>query len=228
MGLGRVNLQLVAFLLLSGGVAINLLVLQPNDRPTTARAPSGARVAAVQGAGLDTGSISRTPLPVIEPGPGSAAAMLDLPRGRSEITRAVQRELQIRGYETGGVDGVAGSMTRAAIIGYESDHGMPLTGRPSQELLKRILLGGRDKQAGNAISESQTAEAQTAIRSVQTSLAALGYKPGQIDGRLSPQTQSAIREFEVDQALPETGSLSGPLVARLARLAEAGQIASGP
>jgi peptidoglycan hydrolase-like protein with peptidoglycan-binding domain len=71
-----------------------------------------------------------------------------------------------------------------------------------------------------------TAEAESAIRSVQTSLARLGYKPGRVNGRLTPDTARAIREFEVDQSLPESGRISGPLVARLDRLAGGGRIAS--
>ena len=44
-----------------------------------------------------------------------------------ELTRAVQRELKAKGYETGVVDGVAGLVTRAAIMAYEADHGLTLT-----------------------------------------------------------------------------------------------------
>ena len=46
------------------------------------------------------------------------------------MTRAVQRELQIRGYETGARDGVAGVMTRGAIMAYEHDHGLAADGAP--------------------------------------------------------------------------------------------------
>jgi peptidoglycan hydrolase-like protein with peptidoglycan-binding domain len=137
----------------------------------------------------------------------------------------VQRELKVRGYETGAVDGAASPVTRAAIMGFEFDHGLPLTGRPNQELLKYILLGGARPKAARP-SAAPTAEAEGVIRSVQTSLSRLGYKPGRIDGRLTPGTARAIREFEVDQSLPESGRISGPLVARLERLAGDGRIAS--
>jgi peptidoglycan hydrolase-like protein with peptidoglycan-binding domain len=161
--------------------------------------------------------------------PGLSAAALEpvfLPHDAADLTRAVQRELQVRGYETGGVDGVAGLMTRAAIMGFEYDHGLALSGAPSQELLKRILLGG-DTRAKPIGSKGQSAEARDVIREVQSSLAKLGYRPGRPDGELSPATMRAIREFEIDQALPESGRVSGPLVARLSRLASEGQVASG-
>jgi peptidoglycan hydrolase-like protein with peptidoglycan-binding domain len=225
MGIGRVKLQLVAFLLLSGGVALNLLVLQPTGSGSMARAKGNVQIAAAkQGSDFDTGSIQRSKLPDISA--SDASVVLDMPRGHAEMTRAVQRELQIRGYEVGTVDGIEGAMTRAAIIGYEADKGMPLTGRPSQKLLEHILLGkGKN---GTDASRTETTEARKAIESVQSALASLGYKPGQIDGQWNAQTQRAIREFEIDQAMPETGRLSGPLVARLARLSDSGRLASGP
>jgi peptidoglycan hydrolase-like protein with peptidoglycan-binding domain len=223
---GRVKLQLIAFSLLSGGVVANLLFLQPH----THGSGSLSRMASAAPVGFDTGSIARPdgdrysgmiiPPAAIQPASG-------FPEDATDVTRAVQRELQIRGYETGGVDGVAGLMTRGAIMGFEYDHGMVLTGRPSQALLRRILLGGGEVRAKRIGSEGQTAEARDVIRSVQTSLSRLGYKPGRIDGRLTPETARAIREFEVDQALPESGRVSGPLVARLSRLVGPGAIAAG-
>ena len=42
---------------------------------------------------------------------------------RSDLTRAIQRELKAKGYEAGAVDGVIGLVTRGAIMAYESDAG---------------------------------------------------------------------------------------------------------
>ena len=119
----------------------------------------------------------------------------------------MQRELQIRGYETGARDGVAGVMTRAAIMAYEHDHGLALTARPSQQLLKAIVLGEAGKGKG---VKAETAEAQDVIRSVQRSLAKLRYKPGPANGRMTPETARAIRAFEGDQALRRDGSRLRP------------------
>jgi peptidoglycan hydrolase-like protein with peptidoglycan-binding domain len=222
---GRLKLQLIAFLLLSGGVAGNILLMQPHAR----RGVGEGQVASLTLVDVgDTGSING---PGAEPErgtpqPAAAPASIPIRLEGADLTRAVQRELTVRGYETGGADGVAGIMTRAAIMGYEHDHGMALSGRPSQELLKRILLGDGAplKSAGSAAA---SAEAREVIRTVETSLARLGYRPGRSDGRLSPETVRAIREFEVDQALPESGRISGPLVARLSRLMSERRVASG-
>jgi peptidoglycan hydrolase-like protein with peptidoglycan-binding domain len=221
---GRVKLQLVAFVLLSGGVAANLFLLQPHGVGSGRQASKGRIAGAAPVSLVDTGSISREPGRSVTVTP---LAPIEVPHDIGDVTRAVQRELQIRGYETGVADGVPGLMTRAAIMGFEYDHGLALTGQPSQELLKRILLGGGDRASKRLGSSGQSAQAQSVIQSVQTSLAKLGYKPGPINGRLTPETARAIREFEVDQALPESGRVSGPLVVRLARLDGEGRIASG-
>ena len=237
---GRVKLQFAAFFLLSGGLAANLLLLQPllrQDSAAHATSPGDTWLADAQIAGVgDTGSITRTDTP--PPAAKSNApnvieaftkpdAKTALPADATEVTRAVQRELGIRGYETGGADGATSLMTRAAIMGFEYDHALSMTGRPSQRLLKAIILGDGTRTARPIGSNGQSSEAADVIRSVQTSLIKAGYRPGRATGKLSPETMRAIRAFEADQALPETGRISGPLVSRLARVSGDGKVAAG-
>jgi peptidoglycan hydrolase-like protein with peptidoglycan-binding domain len=231
----RMTVQLIAFLVLSGGVAANVFFLQTGGRGAPSARVSDAsawNIAAIEAAEFgDTGSIERgarntTQAPALNlaavPSAGDAAK-----GSATEVTRAVQRELQIRGYETGGSDGISGIMTRGAIMAYEYDHNLPLSGQPSDRLLKAIILGEGGKAKGKG-GEVKTAEAQDVVRSVQRSLAKLGYKPGAPNGRLTPDTLRAIRAFEGDQALPETGRISGPLIARLLRLSGDGRVAAAP
>jgi len=239
---GRLKLQLAAFLLLSGGLAANLLVLQPLLREQTAAgaaAPGDTWLADAQLAGFgDTGSITRADGAAADEAksrsfieaftkPGASAARASPGADATEVARAVQRELNIRGYETGAVDGTTSVMTRAAIMGFEYDHALPMTGKPSQRLLKAIIMGDRARAARAVGSDGQSSEAAEVIRSVQASLAKAGYRPGRVTGKLSPETVRAIRAFEADQALPETGRVSGPLVSRLARVSGDGKIAAG-
>ena len=229
---GRLKLQFAAFFLLSGALAANLLLLQPLLREQSAQS-SGAQgdtwLADAQIAGFgDTGSITRSDAEATKPsvleafGKPEASAV-----GATEVTRAVQRELKIRGYETGSADGSQSLMTRAAIMGFEYDHALPMTGKPSRRLLKAIILGDGARGARTVGSNGQSNEAADVIRSVQASLAKAGYKPGRVTGKLSPETMRAIRAFEADQALPETGRMSGPLVSRLARVSGDGKLAAG-
>lgn len=58
------------------------------------------------------------------------------------MTRADRQELQrlltAKGFDTEGSDGVIGAKTRAAISAYQASVGLPVTGEPSLELLRRL------------------------------------------------------------------------------------------
>jgi lytic murein transglycosylase len=58
------------------------------------------------------------------------------------LTKADRQELQrlltARGFDTGGTDGVIGAKTRAAIGAFQGSIGVPVTGEPSLELLRRL------------------------------------------------------------------------------------------
>lgn len=51
---------------------------------------------------------------------------------------ALQEKLTKRGFDTGGSDGVIGPNTRKAISAYQSSQGLPTTGEPSVDLLRRL------------------------------------------------------------------------------------------
>lgn len=58
------------------------------------------------------------------------------------MTKADRQELQGRltaaGFDTGGTDGVMGAKTKAAISAYQASLGLPVTGEPSLEVLRRL------------------------------------------------------------------------------------------
>jgi peptidoglycan hydrolase-like protein with peptidoglycan-binding domain len=136
-----------------------------------------------------------------------------------DLVRAIQRELQVLGYAAGGVDGVAGLTTRAAIMAFEWDEGLPLTAEPGQKTLQTLLLGsGRGGAAGASAAVPPAPDAAQVIRSVQQGLAALGVGNLRVTGTLTAETQRSIRLFEVREGLPETGRVSGSLAARIVRL----------
>jgi peptidoglycan hydrolase-like protein with peptidoglycan-binding domain len=212
------------FLALTVSVGINLFALQ--DR----RAGSAIETSAI---GFTTppplaGPASSSDLgPPLPPGtarlriaPPIPVAANTAPAGNSsEIIRGIQRELNARGYDAGSPDGVAGIVTRAAIMAFEHDYGMPLTAAPTQDLLSRIVLGSSSASTARNIAERPSSpDADAVIRLVEQQLAARGYTPGKVDGMPDDQLARAIREFEVDQKLPESGRISGQLVSRLTRL----------
>jgi lytic murein transglycosylase len=52
--------------------------------------------------------------------------------------QALQQSLTAAGFDTGGTDGVMGAKTKAAISAYQASAGLPVTGEPSLELLRRF------------------------------------------------------------------------------------------
>ncbi len=238
------KLVTVLFAVLSTAVAINLTVMQPGARmehTADGRGMWGAvrETAALAVPELDqrserpdlpavaaAGTPSRVggPLPTSSGPvtPGIAQRVLVSPPGAedlTETTRAVQVALAAKGYETGGTDGIAGPVTQAAILAYEADNGLPLTAEPSDVLLAKIKDGRRGTATAAALAPGPRADAL--IRSVQLSLGKLGYKVGRADGRLGEATIAAIRAFEKQQAMPDTGRISGDLLTRLTRLSTA-------
>lgn len=76
--------------------------------------------------------------------------------------------------------------------------------------------GGFTPPSGRARIAELTAGPSPLVASTQEKLAALGFYDGPADGVLTPQTVTAIRDFEVASGLEETGRPSLPLLAALA------------
>lgn len=217
------RIALCGFLFLTAGVASNALYFQQPMRGRVTASPTTAPPAADR-KGLDRANWSPAKpsgkTDERKPGPFQANSLkLENPPepgaadGRTETIRAVQRELKSRGYGPVAPDGVPGLATRAAIMAFEADEGLPLTGIANELLLKQILLG-------SALPRSSGAEpgprAQEVIRATQNWLLMLGYQPGPANGLPGPQTEAAIRAFEAAQGLPPRGLITAELVTRLA------------
>lgn len=141
-----------------------------------------------------------------------------------ETVEAVQRELAAAGLFAGPVDGIAGRRTREAIATYQRGNGMTVTGVASDNLLDQLKLA---REFAQAAAMGDTTEAMTVastgaapderIRRVQVALSELGYAPGAITGELSDETRRAIRDFERDRGIAETGDISDLLISELSR-----------
>ncbi len=81
-------------------------------------------------------------------------------------------------------------------------------------ILFALALGAVAMAWSAGISAQPTASAET-VRSIQMKLTVLGYEPGPADGLVGPSTIKAVRAFQVDQGLPETGELTQELLSQL-------------
>lgn len=138
---------------------------------------------------------------------------------QKDSIRALQNALEAKGYRTGETDGSVGPVTQAAILAFEFDHALPLTGEPQPQLLEKILEGlPREREGKKIDGKPASATAEKIIRSVQQTLYNLGYPIEKVDGQMDEKTSVSIRQFEAQQGMPNTGRISGELVVRLSRL----------
>ncbi len=225
---GQARIALLSFLAVALGVAFNVFFLQSKAAgPFEAPAQARARGKAVE-TGTARSADPASPVPfehqlkIARYAPDPARSLPAAPREADRDTvRAIQRELGLRGYGPLAEDGALSLTTRAAIVAFEQDHGLPPSGEASERLLRRILFGsalGSDADAADA-AKLRSPPADELVRSVQTWLSALGYQPGRIDGRLSEETVQAIRDFEVSKGLVPRGRISADLVVRLSQAA---------
>ncbi len=147
-----------------------------------------------------------------------------------ELLRAVRRELARLNYFPGSnasrLDGRVDAMTMGAIMAYQYDHGLPVTGLVSNDLFKRLLFGVGKTADGRGKRPVFTRETRQLVAEIQGILSAKGYYDGKIDGLFAGQTSGAVRRFERDRGLPVTGRISGLLVQELSRLTGVGFMAS--
>lgn len=129
------------------------------------------------------------------------------------IIRAIQRELKLRGYDPGGESGVANVSTRTAIVSYEFDSRLPLTGVPTEALLESLIFDASALAGQNGRAERFEAAARL-VSQVQGVLARLGYG-GRANGRLDAATREAIRKFAADRNLKDDGRLTARLLVEL-------------
>lgn len=204
----RAKIVLCACIAASAGVWWNVMYLQQSTRADI--------LARTHRLGEATSRLASNPEPAAAERPEPTAALAAAPGGEldPDVVRAIQRELSHRGYEAGPADGLVHLVTRAAVMAYEHDHGLALSGEPSEDLLKAILFG---LPAGTGSSAPRTAQpqAQEIVRSVQQSLATLGYQISKIDGLMGEETARAIRAFEAQNRLTPSGRISGALLLEL-------------
>jgi peptidoglycan hydrolase-like protein with peptidoglycan-binding domain len=227
---GQARGTLLCFALVLAGVACNAVYLQEprgemhagEGGKQTARAPLRAAPAAgaktehgVKGSTRSGEAVGETPtLRIARFAADPGAARPAVAAAGPDTVRAIQRELAARGFGPLPQDGTLGLATRAAIMAYEHDHGLPLTATPSEPLLKRLLLPSEESQA-RTDSAVASAEAEQVVAGVQRALAELGYSPGRTDGRLGAETVRAITEFEVDRGQVPKGRISAELIRQL-------------
>jgi peptidoglycan hydrolase-like protein with peptidoglycan-binding domain len=199
------RIAFAAFALVAAGVTYNALFRQDGTNRKFGDETPASTTAPVRKERVDLPA-KRTG--AIDLGDATDAASRD-------TVRAIQRELKKRGSTAVPVDGSLRPVTRAAIMAFEHDSGLPLTGEANEDQLKRLLMGAAAVPAVGKAGEVRSPHAETIIKLVQRHLGERGYRPGATDGRLGASTVAAIRQFETDQGMRVTGRISSEVLGRL-------------
>ncbi|XSG81226.1 MAG: peptidoglycan-binding domain-containing protein [Methyloligella sp. ZOD6] len=232
MSLFASRLVFVAFIGLCGLITYNALYLQDvrggagrqsadNEQGLTDNKPSDES---------EVAKTTKTPDMAVDstvtgaaPSTGAASSNAPVQEASSALVTAVQRELSVRGYDVGDGDGAMTQETADAIRSYERAHGLEETGSPSDDLLRHIVLGESLEDMGMATPNSGQGSAPgeapgDMVRAVQQTLADLGYAPGPVDGMMGQNTADAIRAFQKDRQLAETGEITPTLLQEMERV----------
>src|SRR5579884_2163768 len=171
---------------------------------------------------------------VISGGLGGFATVAQAHGHSHSALRNAQQELANEGYYKGNVDGVDGPATRSAIRRYQQDKNLKVTGRLDRATKKDLGLKGHDaddrrREAANRSANTADriageadrykhgalAPSHEAIVAAQRRLHDKGFYKGNFDGRMGPETQAAIREYQKNSNLNVTGKLDEGTLSRL-------------
>lgn len=237
MAIKQIRLGLMAAALIAASVLFNLLAMQPSDGRSPRIDRNYRGLSGLPGTPSTTvdelGSLSNSGQSGTESGTAAAKSNAnemasqsgEVSTQGSGLVQSVQMELAKRGYVTGNAAGTLDVVTRAAILAFEYDRGMDLTAEPSLELVAELKSDGPLSSRTSGAPRKTGAEAEAVIRVVQQSLSRLNYRPGAADGVMGQATSGAIRAFERDRQLPETGRVSGLLMMQLAQQGGQGRMA---
>lgn len=122
----------------------------------------------------------------------------------------IQDALSRAGYYTGPINGSMGPLTRRAISNFQADAGLPVTGLPTNSLMRELRDRGylvADRGRGIGRNDALVSDVQAALRNRGFDL--------RVSGALDTETRSAIRTFQRQQGLPATGRPTAELLALL-------------
>lgn len=141
-----------------------------------------------------------------------AAALVALSTGCTTWNNMDRTEKGTAVGATGGavvgaaVGGPVGAAIGAGVGGYAGHH---------QAKPDRAAQGARGGDDTARTDIARAGHDDGTVRSVQQSLSARGYDVGPVDGVWGPSTESALRQFQQSQGLPQTGDLDPRTLAAL-------------
>ncbi|MFY8216179.1 MAG: peptidoglycan-binding protein [Chthoniobacterales bacterium] len=128
---------------------------------------------------------------------------------------AVQSQLKKSGFYSGGVDGVWGSQTAAAVRRYQLANDLRVTGELNEATLESLSITPSvpkykaltDLFKGGPYLNAPPELQVTTVRKAKENLKLLGYYNGPVDADPSPALTAAIKEYQRSARFKTSGRL---------------------
>ena len=119
----------------------------------------------------------------------------------------LQRRLAEMGYFEGDCTGSFSDMTQKAVTQFQADNGLESTGIADADTWSAIYSGAAvTRRRDDVITLGDSGDR---VRQIQQQLAALGYFTREVTGSYGHTTMTAVRLFQLANALPFTGEVDG-------------------
>lgn len=128
-----------------------------------------------------------------------------------DAVKEVQLRLKALGLYNGAIGGNFGPGTEAAVKAFQKMKGLPQTGVVDATTLGK-LRGGAAPTPAVSIGRGATGNG---VKEVQLILTALGFYTSGVDGNFGPVTERAVKAFQAQQGLPQTGVVDQPTLDKL-------------
>jgi murein L,D-transpeptidase YcbB/YkuD len=131
------------------------------------------------------------------PPAGTSAQPAEPMSGKQKATAIGATTGAVAGAVVGGPVGAVAGAVVGGVVGHE---GTDANGKvTSTDSSNKVASGNQD----------------TTVRSAQAALNDKGYNVGSVDGQWGPNTQSAVRQFQADRGLTQSGTLDSSTLAAL-------------
>jgi peptidoglycan hydrolase-like protein with peptidoglycan-binding domain len=153
-------------------------------------------------------------VPVASSSTGTDKASSTEVAAKSDEIKNVQQLLSDRGFYGAEIDGVAGPMTKEAIVLAQKTYGLIADG-VAGSLTVAALEAGSNYVANSAVSETASNVSGSSIEEGQKLLSNLGFYDGAIDGIQGSKTTEAIKKAQTFYGLTVDGVIGSNTLAAL-------------
>lgn len=133
---------------------------------------------------------------------------------RGTVIVSLQKKLNKLGYLSGSIDGVYGTDTVQAVKKLQKKYNIPLSGAVDEATWKILSDTEKKKKVGTAPIYAKGDRGNN-IEWLQKKLKMIEYLDGEIDGIYGEDTARAVKSFQVDEGLSDTGAVDKETLDRL-------------